>query len=148
MMNRNSQSWVLTADEEAGRLLRVERTASGQAHVAIDDEIHDSWQEHEHGRPSPLGGKSGHTYASVGHEDETRRERFAKEVAVWLEQRAEEMHINRIVVFAAPKFLGALRGAWSPRIAIRVEEHHGDLTHLSAGDLARHDAILGLVSEN
>ena len=139
--------WVLTADEGVGRLLRVERTAPGRAHVAVDDEIHDTWEEHQHGRPSPLSGKRGHTYASWGHEDETRRERFAKEIAVWLEQRAENLHIARIAVFAPPRFLGALRGAWSPRLAIRVDEHHGDLTHLSPGDLACHDSIIRLVSD-
>jgi protein required for attachment to host cells len=138
--------WILTADEEVGRLLRVERTVSGHAHVAVDDEILDTWEEHQHGRPSPRSGKSGHTYASRGHEDETRRERFAKEIAVWLERRAEELHIDRIAVFAPPRFQGALRDAWSPRLAIRVDEHHGDLAHLSPGDLACHGSIVSLMS--
>lgn len=139
--------WVLTADEGVGRLLRVERTASGHVHVDVDDEIHDTWAEHQHGRPSPLSGKSGHSYASWGHEGETRRTRFAKEIAVWMEQQAEDLHIDRVVVFAPPRFLGALRDAWSPRFAIRVQEQLGDLAHLSPGDLACHDSIAKLISD-
>ena len=139
--------WVLTADEGVGRLLRVERTASGRAHVAVGDEIHDTWKEHQHGSPSPLTGKSGYRRAPWGHEDETRRKRFAREIAVWLERQAEDLHIDCISVFAPPRFLGALRDAWSPRLAIRVDEHHGDLTHLSPGHLACYDSIIRLVSD-
>jgi protein required for attachment to host cells len=143
-----SPHWILAADERAGRLLRLDRGASGHARVVVEEEILDSWQDHEHGRPSPRSGKGGHTYASRGHEDETRRERFAKEVAVWLERRTERQNIDRIAVFAPPRFLGALRDAWSPRLALRVDEHHGDLAHLGPVELAEHDAILELLAQN
>lgn len=128
-------------------MLRVERTAVGRLHVTVADEVTDTWQEHEHSRPSPLKGKSGYTYASTGREGEERRTRFAKEVSVWLERHAEDLGIDRIAVFSPPRFLGALRIAWSPRFAVRVDEHHRNLTYLSPGDLARHDSIVNLMSD-
>ena len=137
--------WIVTADERVGRLARVERTPAGGVRVVIDDEIHRSGEEHEHGRPSPRRGRDGHSYASYGHETETTRDRFAKEIAVWLEQRDESLQFERIALFAPPRFLGALREAWSPRFAIRVNERQGDLTHLAPADLARQAAIMDLV---
>ena len=141
-----ARRWILAADEQIGRLLRVERTETDHLHAVVVDEISESWEEHQHGRPSPLRGKSGHSYASGGHEEETRRNRFAKEIAIWLEQQAERLHIERISVFAPPRFLGSLREAWSARFALRVDEHHGDLTHLNAGDLVAHESVASLVA--
>jgi protein required for attachment to host cells len=141
-----ARRWILAADEQIGRLLRVERTATDHLHAVIVDEIQESWEEHQHGRPSPLRGKSGHSYASEGHEEETRRDRFAKEIAIWLEQQAERLHMERIAVFAPPRFLGSLREAWSARFALRLDEHHGDLTHLNTGDLVTHESIASLIA--
>jgi len=142
MIAKDAQ-WVLTADQSVGRLLRLDRSPQGSTRIRVQDEIEESWEAHEHGRPSPLKGKGGHTHASPGHEDETRRARFAKEVAVWLEQHAEHLHVDHIAVFAPPSFMGALRDAWSPRFALIVEEHGGDLAHVPTAELARHRAVTG-----
>ena len=42
--------WFITADERAGRLYRVERRDSGDLQVALEGEIHEHWEAHEHGR--------------------------------------------------------------------------------------------------
>ena len=117
--------WVLTADDRCGQLLRVVDDPAGELDVVVVDEIHD-------------------TSADRGIEAEQAR--FAKEIAVWVEQQAAGLLIDRIAVFAPPRFLAALRVAWSSRFAIRVDEHHDDLTDLTPSDLARHDAIVRLVS--
>ena len=53
--------------------------------------------------------------------------------------------IDRLAVFAPPRFLGALRHAWSPRLAMRVDEHEGDLGYMGAGELVRHRSITRLL---
>ncbi|MHC4991956.1 MAG: baeRF12 domain-containing protein [Planctomycetota bacterium] len=132
------------ADERTGRLLRIGRTSTGRLRVDVEVELLDTEEEHEHGRPSPRAAKTGHTYASLGHEDDTRRDRFAKQTAEWLESQTERLAIDHVAVFAPPRWLGALREAWSPQLAPHVEEHQGDLTNLAADDLVRHDAIIAL----
>jgi len=93
-----------------------------------------------------LGEKDGHTNASWGHEDDMQRNRFAKEIGVWMEQLAGELSIDRLAVFAPPKFLGVLRDSWSPRFAILVSDFHGELTGLSTTDLEHHASIVHLLS--
>lgn len=139
--------WILTADEGCCRLLRLDEDASGRARATPLDQIQNTWDGHEYRRPSPRGAKDGHTYASIGHGDETRRARFAKEIAVWLERTADEHHIGRVTVFATPRFLGALRLAWSSRFVLRVDERHGDLTNMRPADLAQHASIASLLSD-
>lgn len=137
--------WLLVVDQQEGRLLGVGRTPTDHVHLISQGTIRNNWEAHEHGRPSSRSGKSGHTYASQGHEDETMRDRFAREVAAWLEEQIELLHIDRITVFAPPRFLGALREAWSLTLAERVDEHHGDLASLSVGGVAQHDSVVSLV---
>ena len=117
-----SNRWVVTADERVARLVHVERNERGRLCVEDQAMITDAWEEHEHGRPSPLSREGGGTYASIGHEQETRLARFAKEIAEWLERELAERGVDQIAVFAPPHFLGALRKAWTPRFALQVEE--------------------------
>ena len=141
--------WMLAVDERRGNLFRIDRTEAGTIRVELRDDIHEEWEEREHGRPSPRFGKGSNCHASDGHETETRRTRFAKETAVWLDQQIEQLGIvSGIAVLAPPRFLGALRKAWPPRLALRVDEHRSDLAHLTPADLARHPAIEELMSDD
>jgi len=138
--------WMLAVDERGGHLFRVDRTKAGSIHIEFGDDIREEWEEREHGRPSPRVGKGSHSHASEGHEIETRRARFAKETAAWLDQQLDRLGIaDSITVLAPPQFLGALRKAWPPHLAPRVDEHGSDLAHLSAADLARHPTIVKLM---
>lgn len=73
------------------------------------------------------------------------RDRFAKEIAVWLEFHTEALNIGHVAVFASPRFLGSLRESWSPRTALSIVEHQENLVHLSKGNIARHKAIKNLM---
>jgi protein required for attachment to host cells len=137
--------WVAVADERVGRLLRVERTERGGARVAAVNDIRNAWEEHEHGRPSPRAGRNGHTYASEGHEAETMRDRFAKDLATWLEREAALRSIDEVALFAPPRLLGALRGAWSMGFSDRVRAQRGELAHLPESEIARHRSITRLI---
>jgi 16S rRNA (guanine(527)-N(7))-methyltransferase RsmG len=144
-MARKSQTWIFVVDNGRGRLLKGAPAPRGRFHLELDDSIENTGAEHEHGRPSPLTGREGHSYASRGHEDEERMKRFARAVASWLEEKTRRLDIDRLALFAPPRFLGALRQAWSPRLAVRVDEHEGDLGYMAPGDLARHRSISRLL---
>ena len=146
-MARKSQTWIFVVDNGRGRLLKGAPAPRGRFHLELDDSIKNTWEEHERGRPSPLAGREGHSYASRGHEDEEMMKRFARTVASWLEEKTRRLNIDRLALFAPPRFLGALRQAWSPRLAVLVDEHEGDLGYMGAGDLARHRSISQLIDE-
>ncbi len=141
MLNK-TETWIVVVDNGRGRLLRGTQVPPGRYHLEETGSIENKWEEHEHGRPSPRWGKAGHTYASLGHEDEERMSRFARNVAKWLEQTTGERKIDRLSLFAPPRFLGVLRQTWSPRLAQRIAEHESDLGYMAAGDLARHQSIV------
>ena len=99
---------------------------------------------HEHTRPSPLTGKAGNSYASVGHEVEEERIRFAREVAGWLQEKVRRFGIAHLDLFSPPRFLGAFRKVCSPQLFDRIETHQADLMKLSEAGLAAHPAIEAL----
>jgi protein required for attachment to host cells len=144
-MARKSQTWIFIVDNGRGRLLKGAPAPRGRFHLELDDSIENTWEEHERGRPSPRTGREGHSYASLGHGDEEIMKRFARTVATWLDEKTRRLNIDRLALFAPPRFLGALRQAWSPRLAIRVDEHEGDLGYMGTGDLARHRSIARLL---
>jgi len=143
-----TQHWVLLCNERDGRLMYVIRTASGHIDVTEQDRVTKTREPRQHGRLSPLGEKDRHTNALWGHEDEMERKWFAKEIGVWVEQLAGELSIDRLAVFAPPKFLGVLRDSWSPQFALLVSDFHGELTGLSTEDIERHASIILLLSRS
>jgi len=145
---RDATAWVFVVDAGRGRLLRCSSLPTGRYHVDEDESIEDDWQPHEHGRPSPRAGRGGTSYASRSHESEERLSRFARTVADWLDGRTRRHAIERLDLFAPPRFLGAWRQACSPQLAERIREHEGDLAWIPAGELARHRALVGVLNRN
>ena len=146
-MARKSKTWIFIVDNGRGRLLKGAPAPRGRFHLELDDSIENTWEEHERGRPSPGTGKERRSYASVGHEDEEMMRRVARDVAGWLDEKTRRLDIDRLALFAPPRFLGALRQAWSPRLAIRVDEFEGDLGYMGPGDLVHHRAIARLLGD-
>ena len=140
-MNDTTERWIFVVDAGRGRLLRGTTVPPGRFHLEEDGTIENGWEEHQHGRPSPRAGKAGHSYASQGHEDEEMLQRFARNVADWLDVRTRERSIDRLALFAPPRFLGALRQTCPAQLAERISEHEGDLGYMTAGELARHQAV-------
>jgi protein required for attachment to host cells len=140
-MPNQSRVRFFVVDAGRGRLLECSRTPAGRLHVDEIESIENDHEAYEHGRPSPRAGKSGNTYASGGHESEHQLHRFAKEVAVWIERKSDQLGLEAVSVFSAPRFLGELRKLYGPALARRVREHSADLTHLAAAGLARHPAV-------
>ena len=120
-MELKNQTWVVLADSRHGRLLRCGLTPQGRCHLQECDSIENTWPGHEHHRPSPLWGKTGETYAAEGKEIEEELARFARQVADWLEQKTAH-NMSAVVLFAPPRFLGALRRIQSKHLAERLQE--------------------------
>jgi protein required for attachment to host cells len=136
-------TWILVADSKRARLLRGGLTPQARPHLEEVASLESTWVEHNRGRPSILAGKSPRPLASRGHEEEEEIRHFARELAVWLERRLAAHQIGGCAVFAPARFLGALRKEIPSRVHGTLTEHAGELTHLSAGELARHPAIVG-----
>lgn len=137
--------WVFVGDSGGGRLLRCGLAPLARCHVDELEAIRDDWEGHERGRPSLRAGRQGATGGDENHDRAEQHSRFAREVAAWLARKIGEHGLDRLVVFAPPRFLGALRKARVDRLNGNIEEHEADLTSFSAAALSRHPAIRSLV---
>lgn len=144
-MELNNTAWLFVADAQKGRLLECGVAPLNRCHVEQRAAVKSAWEGHEHHRPSPLAGKSGHSYASPGHEHEEDLHRFAKQVARWLGQQTAARGIARLLVLAPPRFLGSLRKTVSHHLEVRLELKQGDFTRLTTHQLSQHPVVRGLV---
>ena len=104
------------------------------------------FQESEHGRPSRRINKDGHSYASRRHEADHLAARFAREVSRFVQDHLSELQVPRIFLFAPAKFLGALRKSIPARLADRLVEREGELTHLTEAQLTSHPEVARLIA--
>ena len=138
-------SWICIVNQSGGRLLRAREVPENRHQLKLTSHIENQWEEHEHGRPSPLAAKNGHTHSSYGHESETMRGRFAQDVTQWLAQNAKSNDIDRVAVLAPSRFLAELKQRWPTSLQSRVEEHECGLGYLEEGDLVQHPKIQKLL---
>lgn len=134
---------AFVVDARRARRLRLSRTPRGSLHVDELDRLDEAWDEKQHGRPSMLAAR-GRSYAGIRHEREERRQRFAREVARWL-QRQVPADDGAVTVFCAQPLLGALRKCAAGALLRRVRLREGDLGWLNRRDLSRHEAIEALL---
>ena len=130
-------AWFALADAEHCRLLRCRLTKQGTQHVDEYGACENKLPEHEHKRPMTGGGKT--------HYVEEEERRFAGEIVEWLRGKVEEHEIDRLVIFAPPRILGALRKAPPGLLKGHLEELKGDLMRLDAGQLAQHPMVRDLL---
>jgi protein required for attachment to host cells len=144
-MNTPNEVWMLLADARQGRLLRCTESDDGRVRVEDRDSIANTLPSHEHQHSSPLWKNATITFGMEDAEREDLR-RFAREVAVWLQQRMDGLRIRRVHILASGRFLGALRKVRPAQLAGRhALERKADLMHLSAGKLAKHPVIRQLM---
>ena len=145
VMSGNRRAWVMLADAGCGRLLNCSSAPLDRCHVEEMDWIENTWEGHEHGRPSPRAGKDGHAYASQDHDNDEDLDRFARELAPWLERQVVDHGFDRLTFFAQPRLLGAFRKERSALLGNCLEDRHGDLVGLDMKQLANHPSIRELV---
>ena len=145
--NHDATSWIFTADRRGARLLCCETTPHGRLHIEERAKIEEEWDERQHGRSSPLTGRSGHSNASFGHEREERLRRFAKTVADFLEREIVRQGCERVHAFVSRRLLGELRRELSSEIGGRVVEHARDLGNLTPAELSEHALVARVHAE-
>lgn len=140
--------WICVVDQTHGRLLATTAAPAGRHRLEVRHEIENEYEEHQRTRPSPLLGKDKRAYASRGHEDEERLQRFAGDVAEWLEQQTRKRHIEHVDVFASVDLLGELRKSWPPPLKGKLTEHSTNLGNLDAGQLVEHSEVLAILERD
>jgi protein required for attachment to host cells len=145
--------WIVTCDERHAFLFCCQRVPAlrlpdGGRHWHVEQQKHlkNRWEHyHEEHRPFALGrgptANAAQHFASIGHEPEEEHRRFARQVADWLTQVMNELGVDRISIFAAPRFLGLLRQELGD-LSKHVDLHEGELTRLQPHELSTHPAIV------
>jgi hypothetical protein len=133
---------AIVVDARRARRLRLSRTARGSLHVAELEQLEEHWDEKQHHRPYMLAAH-GRSFAGTSHEKEERLQRFARELAAWLERGAPVE--GPLPVLCSPPMLGALRTEASAALLARLDLRETDLGWLNLDELARHPAITALL---
>ena len=122
-----SMHWILVADNDGARFYEGDAQLD---ELTLVEEV-----KQGHGKSLPGAGHG----ASEAHHDPhlVREERFARSVALFVNEASDSHRFERLVVVAPPHFLGDLRGEFSNDVTQRVVASiHHDWTHLSRRDLA------------
>ena len=149
---KKTVTWILIADGARARLVVNANKNDGYKQVIDTDFIADNRPSHDMGSERP-----GRTHDSTGsarhamqppvdpHREEKRH--LAQRVNAFLEEQRQQKAFERLIVIAAPKTLGDLRGSFSaPLQAMVVEEIDKDLTMFSLNDLQ--DKLPNLIEVN
>lgn len=140
-MKPRHPAWLFIVNQNGGRLLEARLVPEERHQLTVQACLENEWESHEHGRPSPRTGKSGHSYSSIGHEEETMRRRFAQDAATWLGENVRKHDIERVAVLAPSRFLSDLRECWPPRLHERIDEYECGLGYMEQGRLVHHPLI-------
>lgn len=138
--------WLAVLDQRRALLLRGRLDKLGRAHLELLDKLENEEQPREHGRPSPLGGKAGHAYASFHHEEEELRNRHAKAVSKWLAKAVQDQSIPRLRLYAPAPLLGSMRQHLPHHLAAKIDDHEGEFASLTPNEMAQQPAILSALA--
>jgi len=132
-----NHAWFALADAEHCRLLCCRLTKQGTQHVDEHGAFEKTLPEQEHKRPM--------TGTGTTHYVEEEERRFAGEIVGWLRGKVEEHKIDRLVIFASARILGAIRKAPPGMLKGHLEELKGNLIRLDAGQLSQHPMVRDLL---
>ncbi len=137
---RKSQpvTWICVADAHRAHLVQCEHTQSGSWTMEQCGELESENPAHRHKRPSPRCGRMGGYPDTQEGQADRDRQRFARRVAAWLKRNINGRRVQRLVLLAPPRFLGALRKTAASRLAGSVDDRPCELTHLKAHRLREH----------
>ncbi len=132
------QAWFALTDAESCRLLSCSLTRRGKYHIEEYDTLANALPEQEHLRPM--------TGAGGTHHIEEKERRFGGEIVAWLQKKADQYEIDRLVIFAPPRMLGVLRMVPLGSLKGHVQELKGDLMRLNTSQLADHPMVRELLT--
>ncbi len=139
-----STTWILTANGGKARIFSAESPTSSLAEIATITHPESRLRARElasdrPGRAFDTAGVGRHAMSSQIEAKEQEQIRFAREIVDRLELGRVTRDFVRLVVVAAPGFLGHLRASMAaPLQALVSTELNKDYTELSAGELRAH----------
>lgn len=144
-----AQVRLAVCDARCARVLRGAIERPERLHLDLESELRNPWLHfHEHGRPMMLGrgptANASQHFADEHREQQELDRRFARETARWLGQQAASGRGPVVGVFAARRFLGALREAWG-EARLDVPLMRGELCGLLPHQIATHPAAMELL---
>jgi len=145
---KSVKRWVLVADRAVARLFELESNQSlhliktfehAESREKMSDEVTDGPGSFSGGGIS--GAESGDP--QVDHRHRTATD-FAREIVTFLQSALQRHEFGKLLIFAAPLFLGALRDEMADEVSKSVEhEVDKDYTHISVDELQQHvEAVL------
>lgn len=137
-------TWVVVADENRGRIFTV-TTPNGpmrECQTLVHPESKLAEQDLENdaqGRNRSRGNRAPHGLIELGQARYKHARQFAKELAIELEGALRANKFHRLILIAAPRFLGLLRKEVSNDLAKHIcFELDKDLTKLRADEIRNH----------
>jgi protein required for attachment to host cells len=139
------KTWVLVSDTTRARIFEAEKPLS--ALTEVEDFVHTESRLREQEltsdqRPGRRQGSDGTGGHSMGHEDDPRKEehqRFARQLAGYLEDALNARRFERLYVVTSPTFLGDLRAHFPKTVAQAVVgEVHKNITRLTLAEIREH----------
>jgi len=136
--------WILTADSEYARFLESSGSKGPlkELNTMVCASARQQEQELVSDRPGRSFGRAGggrHSMESGNDAKHIEAERFAKEIADYLESALEKKMFSRIVFVAPPAFLGLLRGSISQRLKSTVsQEIDKNIVRMELSELRKH----------
>jgi len=138
-----ANTWVLVADSSRARIFAVDSPTSPLTEFRTL--VHPEGRQHEQNITSDLPGSQAgqdgrhHAVSSESAPKKTEAINFAKSISDYLEESINKHAYTRLVVVAAPAFLGLLREHMGPESSKRVTlELDKDLTQHSTDDIRQH----------
>lgn len=136
---------IVVADQRRARLAAGKRLRNGRVHVEALSRLEEQWDESLHKNPPSRSDVSGHVFDNRGHTDGERIHRFAREMLQWLDGERPKHAWERMILFAEPRLLGALRREAPSALQKEWKEYALDLSGLSDGELALRPEVLELL---
>lgn len=138
------KTWVLVADSSRARIFTASKSTSPI--VEFRDLVHSEGRQHEREITSDLPGHNSGASISNRHAmgsetDPLQQEaiNFSREINQNLDQARLSKVYDRLIVVAAPAFLGLLREHMSPATSKLVAyELNKDLTKMNATEIRKH----------
>lgn len=136
-------TWVLVADKSRARLFDWQ---SRDVLNEIKTFVHPESRLHEQdlvtdrrGRAFDSAGEGRHAQQEPTSAKQHEAETFAKELVGMLDQRRNRQEFDRVVIMAAPQFLGQLREEMPPELQkIVLQEVNKSLAQGSADDIRKY----------
>ncbi len=139
-----SKVWVVVADEAKARILSTRKSTEPLVEInsLSSPEAHDREQDlvsDKSGRGGNGSGEGRHAMDEKNTHKEQYALRFAKELSDLLEKNQQSKSYIKLIIVAAPRFLGLLRKELSKGVIQLVSlEIDKDLTMMDSQDIRKH----------